>query len=180
MRLFIAIDFETLSGYFKDLQEQIPKDLAKFKLANTFHLTLKFLGEVEENKVEKIKELLKEIKLKSFNVDITNIGVFPNENYIKVIWVGLEDNIGVINLQQKIESSLQSLFKKEKRFHPHITLARVRFIKDKENFVDKLNEIKVEPKTFQVTNFKLIKSTLTSEGPVYEEISCFNSNNSSI
>ncbi len=173
MRTFIAIDFKSLEPYFKDIQKQIPTDLAKIKLTNTFHLTLKFLGEIPDSDIEKIKELLKEIKLKPFNVELSNIGVFPNENYIKVVWIGFEDNIDIINLQQKIENSLQSLFKKEKRFHPHITLGRVRFVKDKEKFVEALKETKIEKKNFEVTQFKLIKSTLTSEGPVYEDLATF-------
>lgn len=173
MRTFIAIDFHSLEGYFKDLQKQIPANLAKIKFTNTFHLTLRFLGEVSDSDIEKIKELLKEIKVKPFNVELSNIGVFPNENYIKVVWIGFEDNIDIINLQQKIENSLQSIFKKEKRFHPHITLGRVKFVKDKPKFVEALKEIKVEKKQFEVTQFKLIKSTLTSEGPIYEDLTTF-------
>lgn len=173
MRTFIAIDFHSLEGYFKDLQKQILTDLAKIKLVSTFHLTIKFLGEVPDSEIEKIKDLLKEIKVKPFNVELTNIGVFPSEDYIKVVWVGFEDNKSIINLQQKIEEKLQNIFKREKRFHPHITLGRVRFVKDKEAFVQSLKEIKVEKKNFEVAGFKLIKSTLTSEGPVYEDLAGF-------
>jgi len=173
MRTFIAIDFHSLEGYFTGLQNQIPTELAKIKFTNKFHLTVKFLGEVPDSDIEKIKELLIEIKLKPFTVNLSEIGVFPNENYIKVVWVGFEDNIDIINLQQKIESKLQPMFKKEKRFHPHITLARVKFVKDKEKFVESLKEIKVEPKNFEVNSFKLVKSTLTSSGPIYEDLATF-------
>ncbi len=173
MRTFIAIDFYSLEPYFKDLQRQIPTDLAKIKMTDSFHLTVKFLGEVPDSDIEKIKSFLAEIKLKPFIVNISELGVFPNENYIRVVWVGFEDNIDIINLQQKIENKLQTIFKKEKRFHPHITLGRVKFVKDKERFIDSLKEIKIEPKTFEVKQFKLIKSTLTSEGPVYEDLATF-------
>ncbi len=173
MRTFIAIEFKPLEHYFKDLQKQISTDLAKIKVTDSFHLTLKFLGETSEEQIEKTKQLLSEIKLKPFTVEINNLGVFPTEDYIRVVWVGLEDNLEVIQLQQKIESKLEPLFKKEKRFHPHITLARVKFVKDKEEFIQSIKEINIEPKTFEITNFKLIKSTLTSEGPVYEELASF-------
>ena len=65
------------------------------------------------------------------------------------------------------------MFKKEKRFYPHITLGRVKFVNDPETFVPALKEITVEPKQFEVKEFKLIKSTLTSEGPVYEDLAIF-------
>ncbi len=173
MRTFIAIDFKILEHYFKELQKQIQTDLAKIKFTNDFHLTLKFLGEIPDKQVEKIKELLKEIKFKPFNVEFSDTGVFPDEDYIRVVWIGFEDNRDIINLQQKVENKMQLIFQKEKRFHPHITLGRVKFVKDKQKFIEALKEIKVEKKKFEVNCFKLIKSTLTSEGPIYEDLATF-------
>ena len=54
MRAFIAIDFND-DEYFKKIQEQIPTDTAKIKPTTSYHLTLKFLGEVEDNKIEAVK-----------------------------------------------------------------------------------------------------------------------------
>jgi 2'-5' RNA ligase len=171
MRLFVAIDLDE-KDYFKQLQEQIPE--AKATYAKTFHLTLKFLGETD--KKDEIVENLKKIKFKSFNLKTTHIGVFPSENYIKVIWLGLDNNKDLIKLQEDIEKALESFnFKKDFDFKAHITLARIRFIPDKENFVEKLKQIKPEKKEFEIKEFKLIKSELTSEGPVYEDIEVFES-----
>ena len=64
-------------------------------------------------------------------------------------------------------------FKKDTRFHPHVTLARVKFVKDKQDFIKSLKEIKIEKKSFEITEFKLIKSTLTGEGPIYEDLAVF-------
>ena len=94
MRAFIAIEMpEEIKEILLDAQKQIDTEKAKIRPAKAFHLTLKFLGEVDETKIEEIKQKLKEIKIKK--------------------------------------------------------------------------------ETFQITEFKLIKSTLTGEGPVYEDLASF-------
>lgn len=174
MRLFIAIDTpKEIKEYFKQLQTKIGDNLAKIKLTTDFHQTLKFLGEVPEDKLEQIKELLSKIKFKPFTAQLSELGVFPSEHYIRVIWIGFTNNKPIIALQQQIEQSLLDIFPKDKRFHPHITLARVKFVKEKEKLIRKLKDIKIEPKEFAVTQFKLIKSTLTKQGPIYEDLTVF-------
>lgn len=176
MRLFIAIEVpEEIHGYFLELQKKVNTSLAKITLAKSFHLTLKFLGEVDENKKDKTIELLREVKFEPFSAELNNVGVFPNENYIRIVWVGLEPKDKITELQQKIDNILVDLFAKDKRFHPHITLGRVKFVKDKKEFINLLKEIKVEKKSFEASVFKLIKSTLTPEGPVYEVLELFKS-----
>jgi len=176
MRAFIAIEMpEEIKEILLEAQEQINTEKAKIRPAKAFHLTLKFLGEVEEKKIEEIKSALKEIKFKKFNTSLTNIGVFPDENYIRVVWVGLDDSESKItNLQKEIDSEIELLgFKKDTRFHPHLTLARVKFVEDKERFIKNLKEIKIKKESFQITEFKLIKSVLTPEGPIYEDLASF-------
>ena len=171
MRLFIAIDFNELKDYFIELQSKIDKSLAKLKEVSAFHLTLKFLGEINDDKVELIKEKLKEIKFTPFSLTLDQIGVFPSENYIRIIWMGVKPTEEVIKLQESIENALKKFnFKKDFKFHPHITLARVKFVKDKEKFIKNLKDIKVEEKGVEVRDFRLIKSTLKPEGPVYEDL----------
>ena len=126
------------------------------------------------DKVDLIKEKLKAIKFEPFSLSLDKIGVFPTENYVKVIWVGVNPQEQVVKLQEKIEDSLKEFkFKRDFKFHPHITLARVKFVNDKEVFIKNLKEIKVENKTVDVNDFRLVKSTLTGEGPVYEDVGVF-------
>jgi 2'-5' RNA ligase len=174
MRLFIALDFNELKEDLNKIQDSIDKSLAKLKEVSTFHLTLKFLGEVSEDKFDLIREKLKEIKRENFSLSLDKIGVFPTDSYIKVIWVGVSPSEGVIELQNKIELSLKEFnFKKDYKFHPHITLARVSFVKDKANFIKNLKEIRLEQKSLEVKDFRLVKSTLTPKGPVYEDLETF-------
>ncbi len=171
MRLFIAIDLNQ-EDYFKQIQGQIPETKASYPKA--FHLTLKFLGETD--KQDEIIKALENIKLKPFRLKTTEIGVFPSENYIRVVWLGLEDNNDLKKLQEDIEKVLESFnFKKDHKFHPHITLARIKFIKQeqKEEFIDNLKQIKFVEKGFDVKEFKLIKSELTRQGARYEDVKVF-------
>ena len=174
MRLFIAIDFNELKNYFAELQKLLPKN-AKLSFTKTFHLTLKFLGEVQPNNAEKVADILKKIKFKHFSVHLDSIGIFPTENYIRVVWVGLKPEDKVLELQKNIDDLLRELFKREMEFKAHITLARVKYPEDKKSFVEQLKKIKVEGKKIEIKNFRLIKSTLMPKGPVYEDLYIFNS-----
>ena len=175
MRLFIAINFNELRDYFIGLQGILPKN-AKLSFVKSFHLTLKFLGETQPDKTEKIVEILKTIKLEPFPVFLDSIGIFPTENYIRVVWVGLKPEDRILELQNKIDEALKPLFRKEKDFKAHITLARVKYPEDKKAFVEQIKKIKVENKKIEVKDFRLVKSTLSPKGAVYEDLGMFNSN----
>lgn len=175
MRLFIAIGFDELKDYFIELQKLLPAN-ARLSLTKTFHLTLKFLGEVQPDKAEKVANILKNIKFKHFSVHLDSIGIFPTENYIRVVWVGLKPEGKIVELQKQIDESLKQLFKKEKDFKAHITIARVKYPEDKKSFVGEIKKINVENKKILVKNFRLVKSTLSGEGPVYEDLGVFNCN----
>ncbi|MDP6648237.1 MAG: RNA 2',3'-cyclic phosphodiesterase [Candidatus Woesearchaeota archaeon] len=176
MRVFIAIEIpEIIKGYIAELQEKIDNKNNKIRHVNknNIHLTLKFLGEVQPNNLEEIKNNLKKITFEPFSVVLNGVGIFPNDKHIRVVWVGLKPEGPVLELQKEIDENLKKLFKKEKNFKPHLTLARVKFIEDKKQFVDKLKKIKVENKNIDIKNFRLIKSTLTESGPIYEDLEMF-------
>jgi 2'-5' RNA ligase len=174
MRVFIAIDLtEDVKNYLKGIQQQLPE--AKLRTVKDFHLTLKFIGELTPERVERLKELLGEVKFGKFVVETAGIGVFPSEKYIRVVWIGLEPEEPLLKLQQQIEAVLAKEFRQEKNFKAHLTLARVKFVGDKAEFVRKLKEIKRERKKFVVERFILKKSTLTPEGPIYEDLAIYES-----
>ena len=172
MRSFIAIETpEQINNILKDLQKKF-EGLGKINFTKEpHHLTLKFLGEITKDQASKIKTLLKNIKFQPFEIELTSLGVFPNENYIKILWAGVEGS-GIDDLQQQIELKLKGIFEKDTRFHAHITLGRVKFVKNKEKIKDLL-KTEVPHLKFEVKEFKLIKSELTSEGPRYEDIEIF-------
>ncbi|HJH31585.1 MAG TPA: RNA 2',3'-cyclic phosphodiesterase [Methanosarcinaceae archaeon] len=174
IRTFVAVDFP------QDYVEKIARIQSKFKDfnikpidPNLIHITLKFLGDVNENKIEQIAGALGEINIPSFDARIGNIGVFPKPQYVKVIWLGAEGNFG--ELHDNVESVLKPFkFKKDKNtYTAHATLARVKYMpeKDKEAFLRVLGELKnTGIGTFHVDAIKLKKSTLTPGGPIYETL----------
>src|SRR3989344_2746792 len=145
MRLFISIPLSSeINACLKNLQSAIQSEHAKMNPAGSFHLTLKFLGEVDEGKLASIKDRLSTVSFRPFKLMLDKIGVFSNYNFIRVIWVGIEPNEPVIELQRRVDDALSGLFPKDSRFHPHITLARVSFVKDKAQYRSILERAKVE------------------------------------
>ncbi len=168
MRLFIALEFsEELKAYFKDLQDRLPKDTIKASYPKDYHLTLLFLGEVEENRLEEIKKILSRITFKEITIETTAIGFFPNENSPRVLWLGLKENKELMALQRQIATSFHE-YTDGKQFHPHITLARIHIIKDRQEFQEKMKTIQLKTQKQAINKFSLIKSTLTPPGPLYE------------
>jgi 2'-5' RNA ligase len=171
MRLFIAFSAsDEIKSYLLSLKESVPKDIAKVRWVSQIHLTLKFLGEVPEDKIPLIKEHLSTVRFEEFKIELAPVGFFPNENYIRVVWVGLLPQDKIIELSKKVDYSLSSLFGREKDFMPHVTLGRVSFVKEKERFVELLKGIKIQKLSCTVNSFKLIQSTLTPDGPVYLDL----------
>lgn len=178
MRIFIAIPVpKEIEEELKRVQSAFYLRNVKLKHVNHYHLTLKFLGEVSNSEVKKIKTELEKIKVGQFKLKLDKIGGFPNKRNAKVVWVGLKGDGRLEKLEKNISLSLESLGIETEHdnrgFHPHITLARVKFVENKKKFEEMLNKIKVKPLEFIATEFVLYKSTLTREGPIYEEIKKF-------
>lgn len=169
MRLFVAIDLpENVRDYLYDLQSEIKKSgYAKINwiFKKNFHLTIKFLGEVTEDKIEELKIKLRSIKYNKFKVRLTNMGFYPNESRINVIWVGVEPADKVIELQKIVDS--ETLNFGDFKSGAHITLGRVKIIKNKKQFKEIISNIKIEDLDFEVNSFILFKSLLSKNGPDY-------------
>ena len=179
MRCFIAIDLdkkakEELSKVQEEIErENKDKMKANFVNPDILHLTLRFLGEIDDARVNRIKEILKQLKIEKFNARLNGLGVFPSSNFIRVVWVGLEPKQKFIEIHNMIDTELEKLkMKRDERFESHVTLARIKWLQDKRKFLEKLKKIKVNPIEFCVDSIKLKKSTLTKEGPIYEDIFC--------
>ena len=168
MRIFVAIDLlNDIGDYLYDLQKKIGSGYAKIKFTDkkSLHLTLKFLGEISEDKVENIKNELKNIKFNKFETKLGKLGVYPNETKINVVWISIEPEFNVVELQKLVDS--ETLNFGDIKLGAHITLGRVKFIKNKDKFKERLFNIKVENLKFKVDSFKLYRSVLSKDGPKY-------------
>lgn len=171
MRIFISIDMpEEIKKEICRIQQNLPEFFGKKTEIENLHLTLKFLGEIDDRKIEVIKKKLTEIRFKKFETNVDSIGVF-SEKFIRIIWVHMTD---CKKLQIAIDEKLKDLFDKEKRFMGHLTIARVKSIRNKKDFLEKLGKIKIPKINFIVDNFRLKKSTLTEKGPTYKILEQYN------
>lgn len=176
MRLFIAIEIpREVKDYLFTIKNNFNKNLAKVNwiAKKNLHLTLKFLGNIDEKLIPKIIEKLNEIKFDSFELELDNLDSFPNPNYMKVLWVGVKNFNKVIELQSEVEEKLREYFEKDKEFSAHITLGRIKFVKDKPEFNSILKKTKINKIKFKVDSFSLIKSELSKNGPTYINLEKF-------
>lgn len=129
MRLFIALDIPVeirarLSEYME--RERALATEARWARVEGLHVTLKFIGHVDDAVVEQIKTALAAIKTSPFEVKFTGVGFFPNPNAARVFWAGVDGGDHLPRLASSIDAAMEKLgFPHEtKPYHPHLTLAR--------------------------------------------------------
>ena len=175
IRCFIAIELsqetkETLRKIENDLQKTIHG--VKWVEPNNIHLTLKFLGDIEKETIEKIKEILSQIakETKPFKIRLSSAGAFPSPSQPRVIWIGIDEgkneSSSLANLIEERVAPL-GIEKESRAFHPHLTLARVKFLKDKSSVKNAFASLKVPQTEMTATKIILFQSTLTREGSIY-------------
>lgn len=173
MRLFIAVDLSKEAiNELEKLQDELIDENIKCSLSKSFHLTLKFLGEVKEKDVSDLLNKLDLVNFKEFTLKLDKLDVFSVNGEIKVLWVAIEKNDVLMELHSQIKNVLPE-FKNDKEFSPHLTLARIKSVDNKDNFMKKINQANVNPVEFKVTSFQLYKSTLTKDRAYYEVIEEF-------
>jgi 2'-5' RNA ligase len=185
LRLFLAIDIdealkEKISLIKKNLEEVCP--FIKWTKPDTWHLTLKFLGETKKDKLKNIIKVCSDTfpNYGSFEITLKDISAFPNLRMPRVIFIDTIIPQTLHSIYEDIEDKLSELgFKKEDRkFHPHITLARIKdvkpFLKQREQITEKFNQIGKEISfNLNVKEIVLYQSILTPKGPTYIKIDSF-------
>ncbi len=182
VRSFIAINLNPeIREHLASLQTNlnIPETKIKWVEKNNLHLTMKFLGYISLEQTELIKSELKEIasRYSPFIIRLSsNIGVFPTYKMPRIIWVGIKEGIDELKeLYNSIENKLSNkgFPREDKDFSGHITIGRVKFIRDKTNFIQILKRIGVNNFTQEVGSIDLMESKLTPSGPIYDITSKF-------
>ncbi|MFH1055443.1 MAG: RNA 2',3'-cyclic phosphodiesterase [Candidatus Altiarchaeota archaeon] len=176
MRMFLAIE---CPEDVKDKLVPVQKDAAKYCTMKkveygNLHLTLKFLGEVDS--ADSVVAALNGVKHKGFDITVSGLGVFPNASNVRVLWAGV--GVGareVVSLQKEVDAALKPLgFQPDGRFHPHLTLGRVKSVEDRGGFQSLLTPLsEVQLGSYHVGEFVLMESRLTSEGAIYSKVGNF-------
>lgn len=171
-RCFICLELPLeIRKYLEEIQNTIKKKnffFGKFTEFENLHLTLKFLGEIPEETIERVKERLKKIKFNVFDCNLGELGVF-SEKFVSIIWIKFGGK-GIFELQKQIDGALEGLFDKEKRFMSHVTLARPKKVFDKKILLNYLYSMKIKKESFNVKEFFMKSSDLKEDGPVYSTI----------
>ncbi|MEM0379320.1 MAG: RNA 2',3'-cyclic phosphodiesterase [Nanopusillaceae archaeon] len=169
MRVFIAIDLpEEIKNKIVSYYKEIKGVHGKFVEKENLHITLKFLGELQPNIVEKIKKELENIKFSKFNIEIGGFGNFNN----RVLWFGVKKGANnLIMLKKEIDNVIKKFGFYEEDFYPHITVLRIKQILSRSDYnhtLEKLSSANIGE--FIVEEFSLKQSILRYEGPLYLDI----------
>ena len=166
LRLFVGISLPPeLKLRLSLLCAGVPE--ARWVDAGNFHLTLRFIGEVDEGIAADIDDALLRIEAPRFTLALAGVGQFGTRS----LWMGVEKNPALLHLQGKVESALQRLDlpPETRRYAPHVTLARLRppLGPKVQAFLAERAHFRAEP--FEVRHFNLIASYLTKSGAIYED-----------
>lgn len=181
MRMFVAIG---LPAGVRDRAEEVQRALRpaarglKWVSAHNFHLTVKFLGEVEPDQLAALQHELEGCARGSspFSLEVEGLGAFPNLRRPRVVWLGVKGEVDSLQqLVKRVDKSLRPLgFEPEKgRFTAHLTLARARQPAPAPELEKALLAgSTVQIGTFSVGELRLMRSSLGGPEPIYEVVSC--------
>lgn len=181
LRLFCAIELPQeirarAAAYMARLREDAPDVRASWEREEKLHLTLKFFGDTEESRLEHLTEALQRAAsvINSFALSLQGTGAFPPSGLPRVLWLGVTDSYaGLDKLHRQLEDECASVgFARErKRFHPHLTIARLRSGEGAKRLAGLHKAMKFESQSFRVAEIALIKSELLPQGSRHTAIS---------
>ena len=181
LRIFIGIKIEPspiLTEHRTKLIEIMGMNQINWVDPINYHITLKFLGDVEEYYINSLTQLIEQIasKTETFTLQYDRLGFFGSEKQPRVLWFGFKKQSTIQKLQKSIEKAITYLgFEpEEKTFNPHLTLARIKKINNAQPLIEyiKLKNPEING-SYSVRGFQLIKSVLKPEGPEYTTLRDF-------
>jgi 2'-5' RNA ligase len=167
IRLFVALALpDDVAQSLSMLQSGVPG--ARWSMREQLHLTLRFIGEVDERDATDIDETLAAISAPRFALQLKGLGSFGGKSP-RALWAGVAANDALLHLQRKIESAIQrlGLAAEERKYTPHVTLARLRAAPP-QRVMDYLADHGLYASApFEVRDFALFSSRLTPNGSIY-------------
>jgi 2'-5' RNA ligase len=180
IRTFVAIELpgnvqQALGEHLASLRQEANLQDLRWVAPHQIHLTLRFFGDISAKNLSILADLLQREAARHapFFMRLGKLGVFPDERRPRVLWVGVEAPKTLYSLQTGIEHAARQLGyePEERKFQPHITLARLRQpvdLKTRSALLDVLHEQAIPPTgDIYVNHITIFKSVLTPQGPIY-------------
>lgn len=168
IRLFVALE---LPSEIRDRLAMLSTgiDGARFVASENLHITLRFIGDVEEPVIDDIVAPLARIRAEPFPVTLTGAGHFESGRRVRAVWIGVEKSRPLMELQERIEAAVAraGLPPEGRRFVPHITMARLRNVAPGAIRGWLSNSTLFRAVPFQANRFVLFSSHLGREGSHY-------------
>ncbi len=177
-RAFIAIDISpNVRERLSSVQEKLAATGARLRLADppNIHVTMKFLGNVPEHRLEEIENAVRKAASVTapYDIEARGLSAFPSTRYIRVIWAGVKKGREeTLAIQQQLDRNLAELnFRPEKDFVPHLTIARVKSGAARDKLAALLAEMSdVDFGRSRADAIELKQSKLTPKGPIYSTL----------
>lgn len=181
IRTFIAFNTpETVKEKIVSLQTMLRNANAdvRWETKEKMHVTISFLGDVEEQLLALLESTLSNVltKYSSFNVTYSELGCFPNWKEPRVLWIGCEENSGILRtMKHELDASLLPFGIKieMRKFFPHITLGRIKSLRNSFDLLQSMESLTFSPQISTVNEILFIKSVLTRGGSEYSLLHSF-------
>ena len=180
-RTFIAVKIQpetTLLNAYNNIKTQFPNDKIKWVEPDNLHITLKFIGVTSNQQIGMISNTLNEISasFNGFEIAVKKFGIFGKTSWPRVLWLGIEDGGKMESLASNINDHLfnYQIPKEEKKFSPHLTIARIKYFKSASRLADLIRDYsETEFQKSQVREIIFYESILQPSGPIYSVIKNF-------
>jgi len=176
-RIFTAIDISDearrkSSDYIESMSGEFPNLRVGWERAEKLHLTLKFLGDIDEDRLKNLIEAVEKTaeRFSIFKLQISETGAFPSPRNARILWLGVRDEPGNMRrLNEILETECERKdFEKEKRnFKPHMTIARLRQPPQSKELIEKHLHNDFVSIEFAVSEIVIYESRLQKSGSIY-------------
>ena len=179
-RIFVAVDISDearrrTAAYIESLRSEFANLRVCWEKPEKLHLTMKFLGDTNDEQLEKLKDIAENIapEIPKFNLKITETGVFPSRRNARVLWIDVKDEKGSlaeINRLLEIECERIGFPRETRNFKPHLTIARLKEPHVSRELIERHLGNEFEPVVFEVAEIVIYESRLRPTGSIYEKL----------
>lgn len=180
-RTFLAVKIipgDRFSDTFNEIKSALQHEKIKWVETHNMHITLKFFGDTSDSEIDTIEKIVAPIarETPSFHVKVEGTGFFGKSRQPRVLWFGINDGSRLKNVGNHVLNALEKAgFEKERNeFNPHLTLGRIKFIKDIELFREVIEDFRNEEiQESEISEIILFESILHPGGPEYNPLRKF-------